>query len=367
VKLLRIAVSLGLLAYLAVRLGPAGVAGSLARLDPRWLALGLGVAVTHILVLAWRWRFTSVRMGVPLPFPEAMREYWLAALLNQTLPGGVVGDVSRAWRQVRRGGAEGGSSMSERADEAGVRVHAVILERVVSQLVMGGVAGAAAVVLLLSEGGAPPDTLARIAGGLGAGIVLVLLALRWFLRLPFPEGGQRHRIREQARAALLDRGALAGQVASALGAAALLTLLFLIAARAVGVDTPSGRLLPLIPLVLVSMLLPLSIGGWGIREGTAALLWGGVGLPQAEGVAISVTYGLLALAATAPGALALLPRFGFRAGVGDAVGAGGSGAATGAVTPRGSGGPGRRGRRSREESGGSAGAALDRASGSYPE
>ena len=67
-----------------------------------------------------------------------------------------------------------------------------------------------------------------------------------------------------------------------------------------------STLLPLVAPVLVSMLLPVTVAGWGVRETAAATLWGAVGLASADGVAISVAYGLLVLLSSLPGALVLL-------------------------------------------------------------
>ena len=78
------------------------------------------------------------------------------------------------------------------------------------------------------------------------------------------------------------------------------------AARAVGVETPMPILLPLVAPVLMAMLVPMTVAGWGARAGAAAALWAAVGLPGAEGVAVSVAYGLLVLFASVPGAVVLL-------------------------------------------------------------
>ena len=64
-------------------------------------------------------------------------------------------------------------------------------------------------------------------------------------------------------------------------------------------------LLPLVAPVLVTMLFPVTIAGWGIREGAAAMLWGAVGFTVVDGVAISVGYGFLALFSSLPGGVIL--------------------------------------------------------------
>ena len=89
-------------------------------------------------------------------------------------------------------------------------------------------------------------------------------------------------------------------------------LVFLVSARAVGIETPLGTLVPLIPPVLMTMLIPVSVAGWGVREAAAAALWAGAGLTPEDGAAVSVAYGLLVLVSSAPGLLVLM-----RATIGD--------------------------------------------------
>jgi len=58
-------------------------------------------------------------------------------------------------------------------------------------------------------------------------------------------------------------------------------------------------------ILLLSMVIPLTVAGWGIREGAAAVLWPMVGLPAEQGVALSVGYGALVLVSSLPGVVFL--------------------------------------------------------------
>jgi hypothetical protein len=64
------------------------------------------------------------------------------------------------------------------------------------------------------------------------------------------------------------------------------------------------------------MTLPITIAGWGIREASAAAIWGLANLTPADGVAVSVTYGIIVLLSALPGILFVIPRSG-KADVGD--------------------------------------------------
>jgi glycosyltransferase 2 family protein len=292
---------------------PGDLLARLAGMAPSWILVALGLSVAHVALSAWRWRFTAGQLGLRLPFSRALSEYYLATFLNQVLPGGVAGDVSRAWRSGPGGPEDMGRMATGRA------VRAVLLERASGQMVMGAVAGLSFLYLLLpktlggigwaamgAEGflGAEPRGVGVHPGLWTGGILIGLLGLLLF--------GVRHlarfrrRLGLEARRALFSRDALPLQLLSSTLVVASYLAMYLAAARAVNVDTPTAVLLPLVAPVLLSMLIPLSVAGWGIRESAAALLWMGAGLPAAEGVAISVAYGLLVLASSLPGALVLL-------------------------------------------------------------
>lgn len=313
---LRAAVSLGLLAGLAVWLDAGAVASRLASLRPEWVLAALAVSVVQVAVLAWRWSFTARRLAVDLPWSVAWREYYLSIFLNQVLPGGVLGDVARAWRQAR--------SQVRIQAPGGPAVRAVVFERLSAQIVMTTVAGVS--VLFLPIGAAPGPRPVLIGAGLAAGALVVALAAWTRCR---PSGGPAEenrqatlgglgRILAEVGAAHLAPGAFAAQLVSAAVVVATYLTTFVLAARAVEVETPLPVLLPLVAPVLMSMLIPVTVAGWGLREGAAAVLWGVAGLTAADGVAVSVAYGLLVLAGSMPGAVFLaagLRRGRSRAGV----------------------------------------------------
>jgi uncharacterized membrane protein YbhN (UPF0104 family) len=287
--LARFAVSVTLLWLLARYVDVAAVLARLSALSPAWVALGLAVSVLQVGVLAWRWRLTAARLGIDLPLRDAIGEYYLGIMLNQLLPGGVAGDVSRAWRHAR-------------ATTTGQAVRAVILERASAQFVMTVVALVS--VLLLPWAGV--TTRAAVAAAV---LLLGALALAGLSRRPASDSAAG-RLLSDARQALLAPDAVATQLGSALVVVASYIAVFLIAALAVDTPTPLTSMLPLVAPVLMTMLIPVTIAGWGVREAAAAALWGLVGLTPEDGATISVAYGLLVLVASAPGLIILIRTLG---------------------------------------------------------
>ena len=95
---LRWSVSLGLLGLIIFHHGDT-LDGILAETQLRWIALALLISIAQVLLSAWRWRYTALRLETALGLRTAIGEYYLAMLVNQLLPGGVLGDAQRAWRQ----------------------------------------------------------------------------------------------------------------------------------------------------------------------------------------------------------------------------------------------------------------------------
>ena len=291
---LRVLLTVALLLGLAWWFDLGSVVARLVAMRPGWVALALGLSVIQVAVLAWRWRFTARRLGVGLSFAEAWREYYLSIFLNQVLPGGVMGDVSRAWRQTR-GRTRGESSGS------GPAARAVIFERVSAQAVMTTVALLSLLVL--------PAAVNRRSGTMIVATALVatviVLTIGLWIRRQSSAQSPTGRVLAELASAHLSPMTFAVQLSSGLFIVATYLATYLAAARAVGVETPFVVILPLVAPVLMTMLIPVTVAGWGLRESAAALLWGAVGLTAADGVTVSVAYGLIVLAGSLPGAAVL--------------------------------------------------------------
>ena len=284
----RLCVSFGLLIALAKWLEVSEITDRLAQMQPSWIGLTLALSVAQVAASAWRWRFTAGRLGIELPFSIAVREYYLAMFLNQVIPGGVVGDVSRAWRHARAQALLGSAS--------GPAVSAVILERASGQVVM-------AMVALLSVASWPLGL--GVTWWWGMLAVGAVVSGFWYWVRDLNDTSLVGRFWRDARLALFAGLAFPLQFASSVLVVATYLITYVLAARAIGVETPLLVLAPLVAPVLLTMLIPVTVGGWGLREGAAALLWGVAGLAAVDGVSISVAYGILVLLSTLPGGLVL--------------------------------------------------------------
>jgi uncharacterized membrane protein YbhN (UPF0104 family) len=250
-------------------------------------ALGIGLATT--VLSAWRWCLVARRLGLRLSLSRAVLDYYRALFLNAVLPAGVLGDVQRA---VQHGQQEG---------DVGRGVRAVVLERIAGQAVV--IVAGVAVLLAVPSLGLPRDIILIILG------VVAILAIAFIAARRWVRGNTGFsRTMDDIRAGLLARNAWPGITLLSAAALAGHITLFVVAAHAAGSTAPVAQLVPLMVLSLLAMGLPVNIGGWGPREGVAAVVFGAAGLGAAQGLTTAVVYGVLALVASLPGAGVLLLR-----------------------------------------------------------
>ena len=185
-------------------------------------------------------------------------------------------------------------------------MHGVAIERLSGQLVL-------ALVVVISGSwllGSGRVTVDHLKGGLwlGAGVIGVFLAL--WLALKTGLAAYLQRLRRDLYESLLNRTVLPVQIGSSLLVLASYLGVFLCLAWGAGYieSTESAAIIvSLGSILLLSMVVPLTVAGWGIREGAAALLWPMAGLPAEQGVALSVGYGALVLVSSLPGAAFFRP------------------------------------------------------------
>lgn len=261
-------------------------------------ALGLLLVQLQIVLSAWRWHTTATSLGQALSLSDAVREYYLSTLVNQSLPGGVVGDAARVVRSRQQSGIA-------------VAAQSVLIERMAGQVVLA---------LLVVVGLIAWPFVVDAARPVGAWTLLASVLVVALLLCTIVFVGQRltsGRIGRFAASlwpalqrAWFANGAWQVQLLLSLAIVSSYLALFAVAALTLGAPLPWIGLLTIVPLTLLTMLLPISVGGWGVREAAAAILWPIVGLTAESGVATSVLYGLLCLAGSLPGGLFVVRRAG---------------------------------------------------------
>lgn len=288
--------TLAILAGAFFLFGHNDILSHLANLPVSAIALALGLFTFQVLLSAWRWHFTARQLGLCISWPEAIREYYLATVINQVLPGGVLGDANRALRH--------GAVTQERAKA----VHGVMIERLSGQVVLVVMAAMAWWMLGMS-GREISDLSVRFqadAAIILAGVAIVGLGLGIGFRAKLR--GTVGAFRGSLQVALLRPSVLGMQLLSSTLVVSSYILVFVVLARGMDAAMPVEVLVPCILCLLLAMVIPVTVAGWGVREGAAGALWIWAGYPAAEGVALSIAYGALFLVSSLPGLVFALPR-----------------------------------------------------------
>jgi glycosyltransferase 2 family protein len=293
-KIIRVLVTLALLALLWQAIdGPAALELLLAA-EPFWLAVAVVALTGQTLLSALRWRLTAGALGQSISVARAIREYYLSQIVNQSLPGGVLGDAGRAVRARHEAGLK-------RAGQA------VVFERLAGQLVLFVVTAVAVLMVWLTPGGiALPDWVLLMVASSSIALLLMAGVIWGFSRGANATNAQ---IRDWTRAfslSVLAPAVVSRQILLSLGTTALNLLAFALCTRATGTTMPVTAVMIVVPLILFTMLIPISVSGWGLREGAAAALFPIFGATGTEGFAASLAFGLMFLLSTLPGIAVLL-------------------------------------------------------------
>lgn len=290
-RTVQLAVAVGLLVLLWHVADGAAAARLLAAANPLWLVAAMAALTLQTLLSALRWRLTAAQLGIVLGRRVALREYYLSQIVNQAVPGGVIGDAGRALRSREAAGLMAAGQ-------------AVVFERLAGQIAIFAVMVAGFAATLIVPGGLDWPLW---AGRVVAGLIATGLAMPGLLGV-LARGGRAAGLRRQGAA--LWRAVFAPQVRARQIAFSFATALCNIAGFgfciwAVGVALPMPAIAALVPLILLAMVIPVSISGWGLREGAAAALFPLAGASASDGLAASIAFGLAFLATVLPGIILL--------------------------------------------------------------
>lgn len=252
-----------------------------------------------ISISAWKWQILLQGHGIQFPLLSLIRWYFIATFFNAFLPTNIGGDGYRLLKTC--------DNPKGRARA----VAALLLERITGVLTLGFMGYLAAIIVWMKSGNALAGSLAVI-GTIGGITGLIILALIW----RFGTLGPLAKIRGVVKVVEIASDALAdwkGQglrlcVVMVLSAAfhtlriGFIWLLIL----ALGTAVDPVELTVALFAVEVAAMLPISIGGLGVMEGSFVYVMGSFGLGSEAGLASMLVLRVLTLVLGLFGALLYL-------------------------------------------------------------
>jgi glycosyltransferase 2 family protein len=290
----RFALSGALLWLLLSRTDAEALMARLAAIDPGWLTAAFALTLVQVVLISWRWAVIMAGLKASIGTGRALRINLAAFFLGQALPTSIAGDAWRVWK-IRSLGFDIGTGL-----------RGVLIDRTTAMIGLVLVVLPTAPLLLARM----PDPAMRwsVAAGLAIGAVLLALALsadrlsgRW-------ASGRLSGVAEFGRAV---RGLLSRPVTAIpiIGVSVVVHLLagvtMWLIAGSLGLGVGLVDCLVLMPPIVLVAGMPLSIAGWGLREGAVVAVFALVGVPMEGALLMSVLLGLLLLLVSLPGGLVL--------------------------------------------------------------
>jgi glycosyltransferase 2 family protein len=260
-----------------------------------FLLLGLGAAAAGIVLSAWRWQRALAVFDVEVPFGTLVSHYFAGQFVGNVLPSTIGGDVLRvSWATKTTGSGQVGFA-------------SVVLERLTGFVVLPVIA-VLGFVLRPSLLEADHAWIALAIAGVSFAALLVILFAAAHPRLAgrFRDHenwmrfiGSVHvgvdRLRRQPRLAV-------GLLGAAFVYQASTVLVVYFAVRTLGVDLPIAAIIAFAPAVAMAQVLPLSLGGLGVREGLLVILLEPFGVSTGRAVAIGLLWYAMMLVVSLAGA-----------------------------------------------------------------
>ena len=278
VKLL---LSIAVLVYIVRGLDLRQLRSHLVSVDPLLFVLALTLIFFQTFVLNGRWALIMRALGVSLDWLAGWRILMISLWFNQVLPSSVGGDAVRMWLLRQRGVQWPEAVKGVAADRFTALIGLIVLMVAGLPFLMSRVSNQAAI---LAIGGL---TLAGIAG---TAVLLTLDRLpRRLIAHPaiasFVRFGTlvRFLLLQSERRVLLFGSALLIHLVTAAACYAL--------ARGVGAQLSMVDAGILIPPVVLLTAVPISISGWGVREGAMVACLGLAGIPSEEALSVSILLG----------------------------------------------------------------------------
>jgi hypothetical protein len=283
--ILKIAITVGGLIYVLTEVSFAEVQAELVGIRWSWAILALVMVVGSLVVRAYRWYLLLQGLGVTIQFKRLVELYFVGSFFNSFLPSGFGGDVVRVLEAAQN-------------VPANVAAGTVIVDRLTGLLMLFAMA---LIALPFRPDSFPPDLTWQITVvsliGLVAGFLLLdgRLIQRWGRWLP---GKLSVTDPDKPLAKLLQavHGCGWPAIIKALGVSVIFNFIlsgwWLVSGWSIGYDVPFTHYLLVVPILSVLLLIP-SIGGLGVRETVAPILFASAGLTFAEAATLSILNFLL--------------------------------------------------------------------------
>jgi hypothetical protein len=292
--ILKVIVSGGLIWFLLSSIDIGAAKDRILGADPVMILCAGFVLLIQMGVGGARWWAVMRAIETPLPWFELTKLFWIGGFFSQALPSSVGGDPIRIYMAYKDG-----LPLSK-------AINGVMLERVVTIIGLTILAIAVQPWFVPKLNAETQMLTLTVLAMLGVGTIFGVIVLLYLDRLP--EALSKFRIVRGMNALAADsrllflrlKGAVLASIFGILTHVNISLCVFFLA-MSIGVDVTWLDCMVLMPLVILVTTLPISIAGWGVREGAMVTAFALVGVPGEGALVLSLMLGILGIVMMIPG------------------------------------------------------------------
>jgi hypothetical protein len=288
-SLLKVGITLLLLALIFRHIDFGAVLATIRRINGTYLALALAVQLVSTILASYRWYMIMHVLHFGQSFAFYLKSYFKGMFFNQGLPTTLGGDAMRTLDVARVG---------HRKREA---FYGVMIDRVAGLFAL--------LVLNLAANLSSSELLPKPVFSTLTAITLIgipaIIALGFAGRLHFLEKLWGANLIHEMAIRIQQVFNNISRFSAHLGLGIVIHLLSILALYFIGTGMNVGQglltFLVIVPPVILLTIVPISIAGWGVREGAMIGLFGMVGADKTVVLSMSILYGLSVLVTSLPG------------------------------------------------------------------
>jgi len=300
VFVLKIMVTLGLLALVVYQVDISLAAKMVLELDPAWLGLATVLYGLTFVIGGIRWKNIVDGLDNSISLGFSVATFYISGFFSQVMiGGGYGGDVYRVWALKNISGNPLSAFATVLIDRLSGLISAAILVAALAPVFS----------VVFPSNGAE----LQLASFICAAIALVFFLSIWLLGKPAPDNRFVQRVTRLVPGKLVEfrdylaRGFFEIPLALihlgwSVVALAINMLALVCIGVAVGLELSAWVYFVIGPVVFLAKSFPLSVAGWGAREAAMAFFFGFAGVAGEKALLMSLLSGILVLAATLPAA-----------------------------------------------------------------
>ena len=257
----------------------------LSIIDIRYIMLIILISIIQHFLSAYRWMYISKITNLNISFKNSIQFYYISTFMNNILPGGIIGDIFRIYHTTEN---------KIEILKMGKSVQAVIFERLSGQIMLLAFFIVSLTFYFLINNKYEAFFYLFFPS------LLIFFIFKLFLNKKIKKMLHGKKIGHNIYVVFSGEVFWKHLILSFFVVCSYV-LIYVISAVSLGLDIDYLAFMVFSPIILFSMTLPISIGGWGIRELTALLLSLLLGLSASASISVSIIYGILNLICSLPG------------------------------------------------------------------